>query len=790
MMRDLTKSDVEILGPDGRPIRSRLNGSTSRRGAIKSSHGLRTAIFSLDADPIFRALDPFANHAWVYAGAVATALNIAQAPFGIFVETEDEIERRISRSKRMGLKWVGSPAGKGRTAIQRHLQAKHRKFGIASKSLELAPEHPLGILLSRPNPVMTGVQLWEITVLWMQTRGEAFWLLFNDAGDLIGPGETPTRIWPIAPHELRELVKKNDLLAWIRQKGSTKQVIELNQIVQFKFSNPNNPFRGLSPLSAAAAGISTDMLAISHNRAVLQNGADPGGILTTDEGFQSEEEEQEFLERFEERHEGPRKSRRVALLTGGVKYIQTGLSMQDMEFMEQRRWDRDEILADMGVPKSIVSVTDDLNFATQLSQDRNFWDKRLMPMIRMFEDVLDFTLLFQEPDNVVGMFDLSGIEALRHGTGQKITDARAIAGTELHAPPSIAFDMVGLDVAMYEGIDTALVSPLLAPVSDVLEGFDPFGPPPPPPPSEPTLPDPVEPPEVDPPDDPSDEVDAEEAGAKPRRRSRQKQGGALWIALMRAVQQPLERQFARCWRRFIREEKRIQLELFDAEFGQAAMRRAMKTLKQDPAVEARIDAVLTPSADIANRLRLDTRPVLTGGLNMVFDFTVEELGGIATFEIDDPRLLQFFDEHQNRLAGTAPETIQNNLRTSMRAGLEAGETIQQLRDRVSQVFDISASSPKTLSVARTESASFMNGARDVMFEAQGFTEHEWITAGDEVVRDDHVIFGQSGPQMRGFNFMGLPGVAVPGPGRLRHPHDVDAPAGQVINCRCVSIPIG
>lgn len=789
-MREIVKDDVQILGPDGHPIRSRLNGSAPK-SRVKSSHGLRTAVFSLDADPTFRALDPFAHHAWVYAGAVATAINIAQAPFGIFVETEDEEDRRVSRAKRMGLKWIGPPAGKQRTAKQRHLQAKCRKLGITPKSLEPAPEHPLGPLLAKPNPVMTGVQLWEITVLWMQTRGEAFWLLFNDNGELIAPGETPSRIWPIPPQEMKELVKRNDLLAWLRQKGQKRDIVELHQIIQFKFSNPDNPFRGLSPLSAAAAGISTDMLAISHNRSVLKNGADPGGILTTDSDFANEEEEKEFLEKFEERHSGTRKRRRVALLTDGVKYIQTGLTMQDMEFMEQRRWDRDEILADMGVPKSIVSVTDDLNFATQLSQDRNFWDKRLMPMVRMFEDVLDFTLLFGEPDNVVAMFDLSGIEALRHGTGQKIIDANAMSGDKLHAPPSVAYELVGLDVPAYEGSDVALVSPILAPAADVIQGFQPFGLPSPPPGAPEPAPDvPTDGPEVDPPDDPEDEVEVDENSARPRRRSRRKQGGALWIALMRAVQQPLERQFVRCWRRFIRNEKDIQLALFDEEFGQAAMRRALEILKQDPEVEARIDAVLAPGEDIANRLRLGTRPVLTGGLNSVFDFTVDELGGVATFEIDDPRLIQFFDEHQNRLAGTAPETIQNNLRITLRAGLEEGETIQQLRDRVSQVFDVSASSPKTLSVARTESASFMNGARDVMFEAQGFTEHEWITAGDEAVRPDHVLFGQSGPQQRGFNFMSLPGVAVPSPGRLRHPHDTEAPAGQVINCRCVSIPLG
>ena len=86
---------------------------------------------------------------------------------------------------------------------------------------------------------------------------------------------------------------------------------------------------------------------------------------------------------------------------------------------------------------------------------------------------------------------------------------------------------------------------------------------------------------------------------------------------------------------------------------------------------------------------------------------------------------------------------------------------------------------------RTETAGIMNSTRDEMFKQQGFTKELWVTAGDEVVREDHVTFGGAGPQDRDFNYMTL----VSGGGLLRFPNDAAAPVGQVVNCRCIKIPV-
>ena len=98
-----------------------------------------------------------------------------------------------------------------------------------------------------------------------------------------------------------------------------------------------------------------------------------------------------------------------------------------------------------------------------------------------------------------------------------------------------------------------------------------------------------------------------------------------------------------------------------------------------------------------------------------------------------------------------------------------------------------ATPSKTLQVARTETNTMLGNVRDEMFNLQGIELREWTTAADENVRQDHVTFGETAPQRADFNY--LTTVGQSDQGTLTHPHDFRGPAGQVINCRCVHVPV-
>lgn len=794
-----------ILDEFGKPFEQPHPGKISANGSRTIRRSFATylsALFRLDIDPIYRATEPFANHPWVYAAAMARAVNISQAPFIVFREVPEETESRRAQAKRAGRPWLGPKAGARRRAVLRHLTRSAnpgRYLGMPSKRLEPDLDHPLMDVFTRPSPMFSGTQLWQSTELWMALRGEAIWLLLGKEGQRRAPGAAVEEIWPISPDVLTPVKRRGRLVAWqyrimgvgsgpstlvstvgapasplAGQGGGFMVTLGLHEVVQFKYVGLGDPWRGFPPLTSVAATVNLDMLAKDHNRSVLMHGADPGGVFVDEGGEQWDEAEQEaFIEKFEQRHKGTSHRKELAILPTGIKYIPVGLSPQDMEYLDSLRHGREEIFAVERTPKTIVGVTDTLNYATQIGQDRNFTDKTLIPEWRMFEDVLDATLFFAETDDVVGAFDLSNVEALRLGIDQKIKTAAKMSGQELHAPPRVSLALVGLqDVPEYEADDVALVKPLLAPAGLIASGGG-------------ILALPGGSTQGGQGGEGSGDGDGKTLavlGHAPVGRD-QDTKARYWNALRVQVLEPTQRLYVPAWRAWVNRERREQLQRFDEATRRLGIEPTGRVNKLEP---LNIDVILTALVDMQNRLKLATRPIYFEELQSTYEFTVEfDLGGIPVFALDDPRLLQFFEEHVRRIVGIAPVTLQRNLRKSLLAGIQAGETVQELRQRVAQVFDISASSAKALMVARTEAGAFMNGVRDTMFKVQGFESFEWTTAGDELVREHHRVFGAAGPQSRDFNWLSLVG----GAGILTRPHDPQGPAGEVVNCRCAIIPV-
>ena len=70
-----------------------------------------------------------------------------------------------------------------------------------------------------------------------------------------------------------------------------------------------------------------------------------------------------------------------------------------------------------------------------------------------------------------------------------------------------------------------------------------------------------------------------------------------------------------------------------------------------------------------------------------------------------------------------------------------------------------------------------NDAEQLAMEEEGVEKQDWVTAGDEVVRDPHVAEGAGPPVKLGEPF------PVTG---LLYPGHIDGAAEQVINCRCTT----
>ena len=621
-------------------------------------------------------------------------------------------------------------------------------------------------MLSDPNPHQNGDQLFWTTHLWLSMRGRCLWVLTDEEGRDVPVGETPTRIWPMSPELFEPLLEHGQIgeqIGWIftpthymkmRERG-TRLFLPLHTVIDFKVPHPQNMLQSVSRIAATVMGVEQDLGLQEYNRSILQNNGEPGGVLMYDVAM-TEEEKQEQLLNWESRYKGPGAANRVALLDAGMKYVQTALTPQDLQGREQMEWNRSVHSAVMGVPPSQLGVTEFTNYATALGQKKTLWDNTLLPQIMLVDRTLDSTLFFMQPDNVVGMHDLRDIEALRSGTTEKINAAKEMCGTELHATPRVAFETVGLEVEGYDLDEVALINGVATPSTDLL--FDETKPP---------APEPEPKPEEDPVDEAKALVKSIEIRIVTTKNRR-------WNQFER-MQSPWEDSMRTRYLRWASAERRLTLARFDD---------AAKALTKQPG-RVNLAEVLPRLEESAQALSVRVRPLYSGMLQDTFEFTIDDFGTLPVFGLDDERILSVFEVRQLKLLETVPKTVRNNLFKSLTTGINSGEGLDQLRKRIQEVYGVSMAPGKALTIARTETAGFMNSVRHEMFGAQGFSQGEWITAGDENVRPPHKVFGDAGPQDRGFNYLTL----VNESGTLEHPNDPQGPVHQVANCRCIEVPV-
>ena len=128
------------------------------------------------------------------------------------------------------------------------------------------------------------------------------------------------------------------------------------------------------------------------------------------------------------------------------------------------------------------------------------------------------------------------------------------------------------------------------------------------------------------------------------------------------------------------------------------------------------------------------------------------------------------------------KTTQRLVARQLKAGLEAGEDLTRLTDRVKKT--LGSNRARALSIARTQTAGAVGTGRHQGLSAAGIEKKGWLTSADSNVRPSHISAGLRYAE----------GIAVDVPFEvagesLMYPGDPAGSAGNIINCRCAEIAI-
>lgn len=681
--------------------------------------------------------EPYKQHVWTHACVKSIATAIASVPFIIVKDTKNTTRAKSRVPKMMeGL---------------RQLKSDDRwRIGpeeLRADDFEVVDSGPLYDTFADVNPIMTRAQLWEATSIFLSMDGDCYWILRDKDGDPIsGPNDWPAQIWPMGQNKVVPYVKDKALLGWRwRDDPQDMKRFELWQVVWFYEFNPYDPLDGLGDYETVEEAAQQDFSASKFNQAFIKNGAEPGGIITVPGGL-NEKQREDILRTWNDRHKGPEKEGKSALLTDGAKYDRNPRTHVDMQFLEGRKWNRDETFAGFRVPKIMASIYEDINMATAFAAMKQFWENVVMPRMVYVEDLINSKLM-NKPDSAgfFVMFDLSGLEALR-------------ADQEKMSQTAERYSKIGVPTA--DIIDTMeLKFPKRGWQSSWWTGFGQV---------------PISDKDSEDTENPAQGKPESDTVRKLRNASASLQTridkGKQWLTWLNTVLLPVEKPYQKKIRTFWHELRREQLALWE---------EATKALPS----EGELNGILFNRDVWGGKLAEISLPFYEETSKLALEETAGELD-TEPWKVDDPRIAKLIQDKANKIRIVTDE-FWNALRENILEGMGKSETVTEVSQRIRQQFNNAQKPYATLRIARTEVAQMASMVRHENLKGEGVKKKEWNTAGDSDVREDHVILGTLGPVSLDHNYMTDLGKS----GTLRFPSDPDGPTAQVIQCRCVELPV-
>ena len=298
-----------------------------------------------------------------------------EAPLGATVEDwsdwSDEQRERLAITS----SWVYSDIkGIANEASQADIGIYERK----GEELEEVIDHEFEQIMRRPNDFMGGTWLRQYTLYWWLLRGEAYWLkVFDQAGQV-------REIWPLPASRMRPIPDPVTYISgygYKGQQGEPEQRLEPEQVCFFRFPNPFDYHRGLSPMSAYRLALETDVSAARWNRDFFNNGAALQMILSVPQ-MTSPQFEQVKLDINQQLLDEQR--RFLVARAGDIKAEAVTVAQRDSEFLAGRDFSRQEIDRIFGYPAGYWS--EKANRANAEAAKATLIDQAVWPLLVMMHD--------------------------------------------------------------------------------------------------------------------------------------------------------------------------------------------------------------------------------------------------------------------------------------------------------------------------------------------------------------------------------------------------------------------
>lgn len=647
-------------------------------------------------------------------------------------------------------------------------------FRKNKSNAEIIEKHEIYDLLENPCPADRDLTGWTIRYFVFACYtlvGEAYLLKVRDpSGRVIG-------LQPVAPSWVIQTPTVNQRFWQIYPfgtAGGNSIVVPVEDVVSFKDIDLNDPYgRGRGTSEAIGDEIQSDEYASKYAKNLFFNDATPSAIIYAPQG--DKETADQIKQSWLQKMAGYRHAKEPMVLTGeGSRFEKISQSPTELDFVESRRFLRDNANEHFHIPPEIMGILQNSNRSTIDSAEYLLNKNVLADYLRMYERVINNQLLWED-------FDKERKLILHHenNVAEDIAQKLQIANDGLSRGVLTVNDW---RIAMGYEADERGGDVYLRSFGSVEVPFN----------SEP-----IELPESE----PAQTVELPESTEeKPEEELPEKEFEALSKAYekkYRVLKSDADKERrGKIWKVFDARARSIEEPFYKA------MQKAFT--KQNEEVNKTIKKAVEENKDVGTAIEnlynneMDKKLLHTlagaffNGLTVGAEHGLELLNkkGIKEISEETRRLFNIWiDTYGLNLAKDIDDTTKKKLRKALSESIEEGEDLRKRVEKLIEVSDEMFAEDKKWRaelIARTESCSTMNAGALELYKSEDIQYKEWISVQDDRTRDAHLLMdGVVVPVTDKFE---VPATSQSEGAFMEYAGDPSAPAGQVCNCRCTVAP--
>lgn len=281
-------------------------------------------------------------------------------------------------------------------------------------------DHPLSLLIENPNPFMSRKDFIERMTHSLYLGGNSIFTKVR------GVGGSVLELWYLPQTNIKPIPDAKKFISHYEYNAEgVRRNIKTRDIIHNQFLNPSDLFWGIAPIRAAAEIVDTDNEAIRWNRGSMQQRAISDGAFIIDQPL-TEDQWKEARQQITDNHAGAENARNFWVLGAGATWQPMSMSPAEMDFIESRKLNREEICSIFNVPPVMIGLYENATLANIETGRKIFWLDTIIPYLVDIRNSLNSALAMEYGTDIKLDFDTSTVEAIQENIQDKIANATSL----------------------------------------------------------------------------------------------------------------------------------------------------------------------------------------------------------------------------------------------------------------------------------------------------------------------------------------------------------------------------